>query len=164
MIHDRREGEMTKPEELLRRHPLFTRLRPDQVERFARAGELELFNRGESVVVEGTLGDALYLVLSGEVEVVKGGRLLATLMPGEFFGEMSLVEPAARSATVVAKEPAYLFRLPHFTLQNLLEEDALAFNHMLVSIVKTLSERLRRANDTLGAVGQLADWLAGSLV
>jgi CRP-like cAMP-binding protein len=98
------------------------------------------------------------------VKVVKGGRMLATLYPGEFFGEMSLVEPAARSATVVAGEPAYLFRLPHFTLQNLLEEDPLAFNQVLVAIVRVLSERLRRTNHMLGSVGALADYLAGSLV
>jgi CRP-like cAMP-binding protein len=155
---------VNRPDELLMRHPLFSRLRPDQIQRFAQAGDLEAFHAGENVVVEGTLGDALYLILTGAVQVVKGGRTLATLFPGEFFGEMSLVEPAARSATVVAGEPSYLFRLPHFTLQNLLEEDPLAFNQVLVAIVRVLSERLRRTNGMLGSVGALADYLAGSLV
>jgi len=77
---------------------------------------------------------------------------------------MSLVEPATRSATVVAGEPAQLFRLPHFVLQNLLEEDPQAFTQVLVAIVRVLSERLRQTNSLLGSVGQLADWLAGSLV
>jgi CRP/FNR family cyclic AMP-dependent transcriptional regulator len=153
-----------RPDELLRQHPLFARLRGDQIERFARVGELESFHAGENIVVEGTLGDAVYLVLEGTCEVVKHGRRLALLPPGEFFGEMSLVEPAARSATVIATEPAHLFRLPHFTLQNLLEDDPLAFNQFLVTIVRVLSERLRRANSMIGDVGQLADWLAGSLV
>jgi CRP-like cAMP-binding protein len=151
-------------EELLKRHPLFVRLLPDQLVRFARAGELETFSVGEAVVTEGTLGDAMYLILTGACDVMKNGRKLATLYPGEFFGEMSLVEPAARSATVVANETAQLFRLPHFTLQNLLEEDPLAFTQVLVQLVRTLSERLRRTNDMIGSVGQLADWLAGSLV
>jgi CRP-like cAMP-binding protein len=155
---------VARPDELLRKHPLFARLRADQIERFANAGDLESFHTDEKIVVEGTLGDALYLILSGVVNVVKAGRVLASLKPGEFFGEMSLVEPAARSATVVAAEPAHLFRLPHFTTQNLLEEDPLAFNLMLVQIVRTLSDRLRHANDMIGSVGNLADWLAGSLV
>lgn len=140
------------------------RLAPEQLVRFARAGELETFQPGENIVVEGTLGDALYLILTGACDVMKNGRRLATLYPGEFFGEMSLVEPAARSATVVASEPAQLFRLPHFHLQNLLEDDAVAFTQVLVQIVRTLSERLRRTNEMIGSVGQLADWLAGSLV
>ena len=151
-------------EELLRRHPLFVRLDREQLVRFARAGELEAFKPGEDVVVEGTLGDAMYLILTGSCEVQKGGRTLATLQPGEFFGEMSLVEPATRSATVVASEHAQLFRLPHFALQNLLEEDPQAFTQVLVTIVRVLSERLRQTNSLLGSVGQLADWLAGSLV
>ena len=151
-------------EELLRRHPLFVRLDSAQLLRFARAGELEAFKPGEDVVVEGTLGDAMYLILTGTCDVAKGGRKLATLYPGEFFGEMSLVEPATRSATVVASEPAQLFRLPHFVLQNLLEEDPQAFTQVLVAIVRVLSERLRQTNSLLGSVGQLADWLAGSLV
>ena len=155
---------MTDPYEVLTRHPLLARLNPEQVQRFALAGEVERFNRGESIVIEGTLGDALYLILTGECDVVKSGRRLATLHPGEFFGEMSLVEPAARSATVKASEAAVLFRMPHVTVQRLLEEDPLAFSQVLVAVVRVLSERLRRTNQLVGSVGQLADWLAGSLV
>jgi CRP-like cAMP-binding protein len=155
---------VTRPDELLRKHPLFARLSPEQIDRFARVGELESFQPGEQIVVEGTLGDALYLILSGKVEVVKGDHRLAMLQEGAFFGEMSLVEPAARSATVVAVDASHLFRLPNFGMQNLLVEDAVAFNHVLVTIVRVLSERLRHANQQMGDVGLLADWLAGSLV
>jgi CRP-like cAMP-binding protein len=155
---------VTRPDELLRQHPLFVRLSPEQIDRFARVGELESFHADEQIVVEGTLGDALYLILSGKVEVVKNGHRLAILQAGAFFGEMSLVEPAARSATVVAMEAAHLFRLPNFGVQGLLVEDAVAFNHVLVTIVRVLSERLRHANQQMGDVGLLADWLAGSLV
>jgi CRP/FNR family transcriptional regulator len=86
------------------------------------------------------------------------------LYSGEFFGEMSLVEPVPRSAGVVAAEQSYLFRLPYFELRNLLEADPKALNSVMVVIVRVLSERLRRTNEKLGSIGQLADWLAGSLV
>jgi len=152
------------PDELLEHHPLLARLRPEQVQRFADAGELESFDRGETIVTDGSMGDALYLLLSGSVDVTKGERLLATLKAGEFFGEMCLVEPAARCADVVAAEPSFLFRLPTFALQTLLEEEKEAFNLVLVSLIRVLSERLRRTNTMLSSVGQLADWLAGSLV
>src|SRR5262245_20226694 len=48
---------VTDPYEVLTRHPLLARLNPEQVQRFALAGEVERFNRGESIVIEGTLGD-----------------------------------------------------------------------------------------------------------
>lgn len=125
---------------------------------------METFDRGEVVVTEGSLGDALYLVLSGAVTVRKGGRVLATLGAGEFFGEMCLVEPATRCADVVAEEPSFLFRMPTTALQTLLEQEPAAANAVLVTIVRVLSDRLRRTNTLLGSVGHLADWLAGSLV
>ena len=155
---------MNPPEELLERHPLLSRLHPDQVAKFAAAGELETFEKGEKVVTDGSMGDALYLLLSGSVTVEKDDRVLATLLTGEFFGEMCLVEPAARCANVIAAETSFLFRLPTPALQQLLLEEPNAFNMVLVTVVRVLSERLRRTNRMLSSVGQLADWLAGSLV
>src|SRR6187551_3025862 len=78
---------------LLERHPLLVHLSSDQLERIAKAGEVESYNPAETIVVEGSLGDALFLILSGQVAVHKGAQTFATLSSGEFFGEMSLVEP-----------------------------------------------------------------------
>lgn len=150
--------------ELLERHPLLSRLTLEQIERIAGAGELETFAEGEEIVREGSPSDALYLVLTGKVGVTKHGHPLAELPPGEFFGEMALVEPAPRSASVHALTQSFVFRLPFVALQHLLEHDATAFNAVLVQIVKTLSDRLRHANNLVSSVGELADWLAGSLV
>jgi CRP-like cAMP-binding protein len=149
---------------LLERHPLLARLQREHLDRIAAFGEIESWNPGEEIVAEGSLGDALYLVLTGSVRVEIGGHALADLRSGDFFGEMSLVEPAPRSATVIAVEPAFLFRLPHDALRQLLIDEPGASNALLIQIVKTLSERLRRANGTLTSVGALADWLAGSMV
>jgi CRP/FNR family cyclic AMP-dependent transcriptional regulator len=150
--------------ELLPKHPLFQRMRPAQIDQFGALGELQVFAEEAPIVLEGSLGDAMYLVLQGAVEVRKGDRPLAVLRAGDFFGEMSLVEPAARSATVVAIEPATLFRLPNAGLEALHDRDPAAFSQLLVTIVRVLSDRLRRANALVGDVGHLADWLAGSLV
>ena len=149
---------------LLERHPLLVNLAPAQLEQIARAGEIESYNPGETIVAEGTLGDALFLILSGQVAVHRGPQTFATLQGGEFFGEMSLVEPAPRSATVTSMQATFLFRLPHDALRELISTDAQASSILLVQVVKTLSERLRRANQMLSSVDVLADWLAGSMV
>jgi CRP-like cAMP-binding protein len=149
---------------LLERHPLLVHLGPDQIARLSRAGEVESYNPGEVIVAEGSLGDALFLILSGQVAVHRGQQTFATLQAGEFFGEMSLVEPAPRSASVSSMSATFLFRLPHDALRELIADDAQGASVLLVQIVKTLSERLRRANQMLSSVDMLADWLAGSMV
>jgi CRP-like cAMP-binding protein len=150
--------------ELLEQHPLLARLTAAQLLRFARAGELELFKAGEDIVVAGSLGEALYLILSGHATVhpPAGGAAIATLGPGEFFGEMSLVEPALRSATVRAAELCEVFRLPNYAVANLLQDDPHAMNLVLVTIVRVLSQRLRRSNELVGDVHKLSRFLASS--
>jgi CRP-like cAMP-binding protein len=166
--------------DLLHKHPLLGRLSAQQILAFAQLGELEVFRPGEDIVVEGTVADSLYLILSGHAHVIVNprgsapgfgregappvGRRLASLMPGEFFGEMSLCEPAPRSATVRAIELTEVFRIPHFAMQNLLQDDPLAFNVVLVSVVRVLSQRLRKTNEIVGSIGLLSEWLAGSMV
>jgi CRP-like cAMP-binding protein len=149
---------------LLERHPLLVNLEPAQLERIARAGEIESYNPGEPIVAEGTLGDALFLILSGQTAVHRGPKTFATLEGGDLFGEMSLVEPVPRSASVTAMSAAFVFRLPHDALRLMISEDSQAASVLLVRIVKTLSDRLRRANHMLSSVDMLADWLAGSMV
>lgn len=149
---------------LLERHPLLAKLEPAQLARIAQAGEIESYNAGERIVADGTLGDAMFLILSGQTAVHRGPQTFATLAAGELFGEMSLVEPVARSASVTAMSPTFVFRLPHDALRTLISQDAQVASVLLVQIVRVLSERLRRANQLLSSVDLLADWLAGSMV
>ena len=69
-----------------------------------------------------------------------------------------------RSASVSAMSATFLFRLPHDQLRELIRNDGRAASILLVQVVKTLSERLRKANQMLSSVDLLADWLAGSMV
>ncbi len=62
----------------------------------------EHFHAGESVFVQGDYGNKLYVLLSGQVSIVRGDQTIATLQPGEVFGEMALVSDKPRNADVVA--------------------------------------------------------------
>ncbi|MEO6954822.1 MAG: cyclic nucleotide-binding domain-containing protein [Polyangia bacterium] len=152
--------------ELLGTHPLLRGLDRRQLDSLQQAGELESWSEGEEVVRQGTLGDAMYLILSGTVSVYTGdgARALATLGPGDFFGEMSMIEPAVRSATVRADERLELFRIPNVAVTRFFGEDPLLMSRILVHVVRALSQRLRKTNELVGSVESLSEWLAGSLV
>lgn len=99
---------------------------------------------GEPIVRQGELGDCMYVVQSGEVEVVQTAsdteQCLATLKAGDFFGEMSIFERELRSATVRAKGEARVLKVDKRTLLRRMKEDPLlAFN-----LLQTMSQRIRR--------------------
>jgi NADH dehydrogenase len=72
----------------------------------------EHYEPGEEVFREGDLGDSLYIVLTGEAEVVRDGAALARLGPGEVFGEMALIEHKSRNATVRCRAAMDVLRMP----------------------------------------------------
>jgi len=105
---------------------------------------------GQVLFREGDAGDALYLVISGEMEVLKGDgngrdRQLATVGRGAVLGEMSLVQSGApRSATVRAMGASSLLRLPAAKFQSLLGQDAVAALKVVRNLARVLSQRIAK--------------------
>jgi len=112
------------------------------------------FDRGASIVAEGEAGRSMYIVHSGELVVSKigaSGRLIriSRLKPGDFFGEMTLIEPQNRSATVVAETPTVLYELTAGNLYACYKADIHAYVMVMQNINRELCRRLRRADNRI---------------
>ena len=79
---------------------------------------------GVSVVKEGDPGDVFYVILEGQAKVVsKSGKLVNRLVPGDFFGEISLLDGGARTASVVSETPLSMLELKRSAFQKVLREE-----------------------------------------
>lgn len=112
------------------------------------------FDVGASVVTQGEPGRSLFIVYSGALTVGKlgdSGRVIraARLGPGDFFGEMTVIEMQNRSATVVAEEPTMLYELTARNLYAYYKADIRAYVLVLQNISRELCRRLRRADDRI---------------
>jgi uncharacterized membrane protein len=163
--------------DLLKEVPLFQFL--DEAERAALANQLEVvrYAAGENVMFIGEPGDALYLVRSGEAEVfVKndtGERIvLEVVRCGDFFGELSLLDGGARSASVLATQDTEALRLNRAHLDSFLRSHPQAAMDLLAAMGRRLrvtADRLRHTasrnvneetEDHRTTVQKIADWIA----
>src|SRR6266436_9612607 len=112
------------------------------------------FDAGAAVVAEGEPGRSMFIVHSGELAVSKLGDSrrairIAGLEPGDFFGEMTLIEMQNRSATVVAESPTVLYELTARKLYTCYKADIHAYVMVIQNINRELCRRLRRADNRI---------------
>jgi CRP/FNR family transcriptional regulator, cyclic AMP receptor protein len=124
------------------------------------------FKAGDTIIAEGDDGDTAFFIVSGSVEVIIGqganARTVGTLQTGEVFGEMCLIEPGPRSATVRAATDAECLAASYAEFVAAIEENPAR----AVGFMKTLVRRLRLMNDLIestgpgrrGFRGLLLDW------
>lgn len=93
----------------LRRSPLFEGLSRKQLAQIARLSDDLEVAPGTALCREGTRGQEFFVIIDGEAEVTRGGRQVATVGAGDFFGEIALLERVRRTATVTATKPLSFF-------------------------------------------------------
>ena len=118
------------------------------------------FDVGATVVAEGEPGRSMFIVHSGELVVSKlgdAGRVIriVRLEPGDFFGEMTLIEMQNRSATVVAQSPTVLYELTARELYRCYKADIHAYVMVMQNINRELCRRLRRADNRIAELQML---------
>jgi small-conductance mechanosensitive channel len=131
--------------DLLRRVAYFEQCTDLELRQLIEYGYRQLFPTGHIICKENDPGDSFYIILSGAVEVLseKADRYIATLHEGEFFGEISLLLGAPRTATVRTMEDSIIFVVEHHDLQKLLVEQP----KLADRIAQTLSERQQALRD-----------------
>jgi len=112
------------------------------------------FDVGATIVAEGEPGRSMFIVKSGQLAVSKradSGSIIpiSVLKPGDFFGEMTLIEMQNRSATVVAESPTVLYELTAQNLYACYKADIHAYVIVLQNINRELCRRLRRSDERL---------------
>lgn len=100
---------------------------------------------GKEVVTEGSVGHEFFLILDGTANVIRNGRKIATLGPGQYFGEMALLDKGVRTATVKTETPTQLLVLGQREFSGVLDEVPALAHKLLISMAARLRESDERA-------------------
>lgn len=129
--------------DLLAHVPLFEGLSKRTLKHLADGADVVRFDEREPMVEEGQPGGTFYVIVEGEAKVVRGKRTIATVVPGEFFGEISLLDGGPRTATVVADTPVTAIRIFKRSFDKLVSADPSVAARMLAVVARRLREAER---------------------
>ena len=126
------------PVEVLKRVPLFADLNRRELGQMARLFKERRFSKGETVAKEGSGGAAFFVIDSGEATVSVRGKHRTTLKPGDYFGEIALIDEGARSATVTATSELVCYGLTFWDFRPLVQGNAAIGWKLLQSLARKL--------------------------
>jgi CRP-like cAMP-binding protein len=126
--------------------PVFASLSKRDLKKIAGLTSTVRYHEGATVIREGDPGDAFYVTVEGRAKVVADGKAIHRLIPGDHFGEISLLDGGARSASVVAETPMTLLRLPRASFLKLVKSDP----DLTRALLASLARMVRRVDRSLG--------------
>ncbi|TMM24820.1 MAG: Crp/Fnr family transcriptional regulator [Actinobacteria bacterium] len=127
--------------ELLQKIPLFAGLEPRELERLGGSFKERTFNAGDTVASEGEGGAGFFVIESGEAVVSAGGEELRRLGPGDYFGDIALIDMGARTASILAESDLHCYGLTFWDFRPLVESDA----RIAWPLLQAMAKRLREA-------------------
>jgi CRP/FNR family cyclic AMP-dependent transcriptional regulator len=125
---------------VLERVPLFDGLTKRQLKHVQDLVEEVRYMEGASVVKEGAPGDSFFVIVEGQAKVQRGKRTINRLVPGDFFGEISLLDQGPRTASVVSETPMMMLEVQRTPFQRMLERNP----EVVLRMMSRLASRLRR--------------------
>lgn len=128
---------------LLAATPLFAGVPADGLEAIAGRTVQVAFEPGQVIARQGDVGSGLFVVATGSVHVVRDGQTLATLGPGEFFGELSVLDGRPRTAQVVAAESTVCLGLATWEFEAVVRERP----EVALAVLRGLAGRLREVTE-----------------
>ena len=123
--------------DLLQRVPLFSDLDRKELERIAASMKQRTFDAGETVTAEGTSGVGFFVIESGNAKVTIGGEDRRRLGPGDYFGEVALLNESARTATITAESDLRCYGLTSWEFRPLVETQPSIAWKLLQAMSKT---------------------------
>src|SRR5215218_8639379 len=124
----------------LKRAPLFEGLSRKELVQLARVSEDVEVPAGQVLIKEGDIGHEFFVLVEGEADVTRKGRLLSTRGPGDFLGEIALLEQTRRTATVKAKTPLRFFVLTSTDFRHLVDENPSVERKVLRALARRVAE------------------------
>jgi CRP-like cAMP-binding protein len=130
--------------ELLAAAPLFAGVDADGLARIAEQSVEVEFPTGRVIVRQGEVGTGFWVVATGSARVVRDGATIATIGPGDFFGELSVLDGGPRVAQVIAAEPTVCLGLASWDLEAVIRDEPT----VAMAILRTLATRLRARTES----------------
>jgi CRP-like cAMP-binding protein len=126
--------------DLLRRVPLFAGCKTNALEEIGKLADEVDVPDGYTLIREGEFGEQFFLIVDGRVRIERGGKTISTMGPGQFLGEISLIDKGRTTATAITEGPAKLFVLAHREFNSLLDRSS-SVRHEILS---ALANRVRQ--------------------
>jgi CRP-like cAMP-binding protein len=133
--------------DLLAGVPLFAGLSRKHLRQLAEHADIATFREREQIVEAGQPGGTFHVILEGEARVSRGGRTIDRMAPGDFFGEISLLDGGPRTASVTAETPVTTIRIFKRSFDRVVASEPGVASKILLVVARRLREAERSIND-----------------